>query len=75
MSMFESHESKDGVRFSWNVLPTTKADGQKLHIPVAALYTPLKPIDGLGTVNYKPLTCTKCHSVLNPYWYVYSILY
>lgn len=67
-SVFADAEARDAVRFSWNVFPTTKADGQKMQVPVAAIYTPLKPLEGMGTVSYKPIQCAKCSAVLNPYW-------
>ncbi len=65
--MFAECENSDGIRFSWNVLPSTQLDGQKLHIPIAAIYTPLKPLAGLATVSQKPVACSKCGGILNPY--------
>jgi len=36
-------------------------------IPPAALYTPLKEIENMALVNYNPVPCTTCGSILNPY--------
>jgi len=66
-SRFIETEATDGVRFSWNILPMTKADAAELHVPITALYTPFKPIDGLGTVQYKPVLCGSCGGILNPF--------
>jgi protein transport protein SEC23 len=64
----EQIEDKDGVRFSWNVFPPTKAESSKLVVPVAALYTPLKTrAEGeLPTVAYEPVVC-RCRAIINPY--------
>jgi protein transport protein SEC23 len=67
MSRFSELESQHGARFTWNVLPMTKAGAAALHVPPAALYTPFKPIDGLGTLSYKPVHCGTCGGILNPY--------
>jgi protein transport protein SEC23 len=66
---FESIENKDGVRLTWNYFPTTPANEEKLAIPLAALYTPTRPVEGLGQVEYKPIMCMDqtCGAVLNPY--------
>lgn len=70
----EQIEEKDGVRFSWNVFPPTKADGSKLVVPVSCLYTPLKdrPTDSslgpLPVLSYEPVVCkAPCRAILNPY--------
>jgi len=67
---FVNFENKDGARFSWNVLPTSRLDMLSLAVPVGCLYTPLKPINGLGTVKYRPILCgsQSCGAILNPYW-------
>lgn len=62
-------ENRDGARFSWNVFPNSRMEATRMAVPVGVMYTPLKPIDGLATVNYQPISCknTSCGSVLNPY--------
>ncbi len=66
---FVDFENKDGARLSWNVLPTNLADEKRLAVPLGLLYTPLKPIVGLGTVSYKPISCANqnCRAYLNPF--------
>jgi len=73
---FVDMENRDGVRFSWNVLPTNRVSAQRLAVPIGCLYTPLKPLQGLGTVNYKPVLCpnAQCGAILNPYWYVAALI-
>ena len=60
-------EMQDGLRFSWNYWPNTKIGSTRIVLPVGALYTPLKDIEGLTPVEYPPVTCKPCGSVLNPY--------
>lgn len=66
---FESNEDVNGVRFSWNALPKSRADANRMVVPVGSLYTPLKTNPDLNLANYEPITCanTSCKSVLNPY--------
>lgn len=68
---FVEFENRDGARFSWNVLPTTRLDALRMAVPIGCLYSPLKPINGLGTVRYRPILCanSSCGAILNPYWY------
>lgn len=63
---WESIEERDGIRFSWNVWPSTKQESQKFVVPVACTYTPLKEIANLSVLGYEPVKC-KCNGVLNPY--------
>ena len=63
-------EMQDGLRFSWNYWPNTKIGSTRIVLPVGALYTPLKDIEGLTPVEYPPITCKPCGSVLNPYCHV-----
>lgn len=67
---FAEYENRDGVRFSWNVLPSTRIEARLCAVPVGCLYTPLKDIDGMAVVNYPPIECKNkpnCASILNPY--------
>lgn len=62
-------EASDGVRFSWNVWPSTRLEATRMVVPLGCLYTPLKAIDQLPTLPYEPIVCKgPCPSVLNPYW-------
>lgn len=67
---FEAMEDKDGLRFSWNVWPASKAEASKIVIPISCLYTPLKNRADLPPVYYEPVVCkAPCKGILNPYWY------
>jgi protein transport protein SEC23 len=58
-------EDNDGVRFSWNIWPSSRIEYKKIVVPIACMYTPLK-----GTpmsVFYSPLPCSKCSAIVNPY--------
>ena len=67
----ESAEDIDGVRFNWNVWPTTRIDAAKVVLPLACLFTPLKESTTrpLPSIQYEPILCTRptCKAVLNPY--------
>ena len=63
---FAAKEASDGIRFSWNYWPTTKPISANVVVPVAALYTPLKEIEGMQILQYQPVLCRTCSSVLNP---------
>lgn len=57
-----------GVRFSWNVWPSSRIEATRMVVPVAATYTPLKKRDDLPAICYEPLKCTQmqCGAILNP---------
>ena len=67
MEDFYSIEAQDAIRFSWNVLPPNKMVATRAVAPIGCLYTPMKDLENLALVEYKPLMCQKCRSVLNPY--------
>jgi protein transport protein SEC23 len=62
----------DGIQATWNVLPSSRGDSQKLVVPNAIFFTPLKekPEDApqQPPLEYDPVLCQKstCKSVLNP---------
>lgn len=65
---FETAEEMDGVRFSWNTFPNTKVEANRLAIPIASLYTPLREKPDLPVLQYDPVFCkANCRAVLNPY--------
>lgn len=67
---FEEIEDQDGIRFSWNVWPSTKSEATKIVVPIGCLYTPLKERAEMPPVNYEPVVCKPpCRAILNPYWY------
>lgn len=64
----EAQENKEGVRFSWNVWPSSRIEATRMVVPVACTYTPLKKRDDLPPICYEPLKCTQmqCGAILNP---------
>jgi len=68
MTDFHEVEATDGVRFSWNVWPSSRLEATRMVVPLGCLYTPLKPIENLPLLPYEPITCRgTCKSILNPY--------
>ena len=63
-------ESQNGVRMSWNVLPTNAVDLQRYVVPCGIHYTPLKKVDNLQLLEYEPIQCKTCKSVLAPSYQV-----
>uniref|UniRef100_A0A914HCX9 Protein transport protein SEC23 n=1 Tax=Globodera rostochiensis TaxID=31243 RepID=A0A914HCX9_GLORO len=61
----------DGIQMTWNVLPHSRLDAQKLVIPVSSFFTPLKekPADQpkQPVLEYDPILCQKqsCKAILN----------
>ncbi|KAK7386241.1 hypothetical protein VNO78_26315 [Psophocarpus tetragonolobus] len=67
MAEFLDLESQDGVRMPWNVIPGTKQDAQNAVVPVSVVCTPIKHFPSMPLLNYAPLRCRTCRSVLNPF--------
>lgn len=67
MDTFLQVEDNDGIRFSWNLWPSTTAEGKQLVVPISCLYSPLKQSPDMPLVNFDPVQCPKCHALLNPY--------
>lgn len=65
------NEERDGVRFSWNVWPSSRLEATRMVVPVASLFTPLKERPDLPPIQYEPVLCSRatCRAVLNPLWY------
>lgn len=65
------NEERDGVRFSWNVWPSSRLEATRMVVPVASLITPLKERPDLPPIQYEPVLCSRatCRAVLNPLWY------
>ncbi|MGH0155097.1 UNVERIFIED_CONTAM: hypothetical protein FKN15_038774 [Acipenser sinensis] len=64
----QQNEDRDGVRFSWNVWPSSRLEATKMVVPLACLFTPLKERPDLPPVQYEPVLCSRptCKAVLNP---------
>lgn len=67
----EQAEDVDGIRFNWNVWPTTRIEATKAVLPVGCLYTPLKESQTkpLPPIQYEPVVCSRqnCRAILNPF--------
>eukprot|EP01089_Gocevia_fonbrunei_P021955 TRINITY_DN8693_c0_g1_i1.p1 TRINITY_DN8693_c0_g1~~TRINITY_DN8693_c0_g1_i1.p1 ORF type:complete len:746 (+),score=179.00 TRINITY_DN8693_c0_g1_i1:39-2276(+) len=57
----------NGIRYSWNVWPTSRLESTRMVVPVGAMYTPLKKIPNMRVLNYEPVRCRTCPAILNPY--------
>lgn len=66
MDFFEL-EAIEGLRWSWNSWPVSKPDSTNLVIPLSIMQIPLMKFNELPLLNYDPLICTICSSILNPY--------
>ncbi|KAI9894072.1 MAG: GTPase-activating protein S23 [Vezdaea aestivalis] len=61
-------EEKDGIRLSWNTIPSSRMEASRLVVPIGALYTPLKEKEDGPLLQYEPVTCkAPCRAVLNPF--------
>ena len=69
-TIFYDNEDQDGVRFTMNILPPNRKELEKCQLPLAALYTPLKPIPTIAKAPYDPVRCggAGCKAFVNPYW-------
>jgi protein transport protein SEC23 len=64
---FQESEALDGLRFSWNVWPSSRIEATRMVVPFGAIVTPLHKLEGMPVLPYEPVTCKGCSSVLNPY--------
>lgn len=64
----QQNEDRDGIRFTWNVWPSSRIDATRLVVPLGCLYQPLKERPDLPPIMYDPVLCTRstCRAILNP---------
>lgn len=64
----QQNEDRDGVRFTWNVWPSSRVEATKLVVPLGCLYQPLKERADLPPIQYDPVLCSRstCRAILNP---------
>lgn len=64
----QQNEERDGIRFTWNVWPSSRLEASRLVVPVACLYQPQKERPDLPPIQYDPVQCTRntCRAILNP---------
>lgn len=46
----QQQEDTEGLRFSWNVWPSSKLEATRLVVPLGCLFTPLKERPGNNTM-------------------------
>ncbi|KAK9880508.1 hypothetical protein WA026_011747 [Henosepilachna vigintioctopunctata] len=65
----QQNEDRDGIRFTWNVWPSSRIEATRLIVPLGCLYQPLKERTDLPHIQYDPVLCTRnnCRAILNPY--------
>jgi protein transport protein SEC23 len=51
---FYSLEAQDGVRLSWNNIPSTKLAATRSVLPIGVHYNPYRDLDNLVTLEYAP---------------------
>ena len=64
--MDENTEEKNGIKFVWNILPNSRTDMTKIVIPIGFHYTPLIKNENIPLLEYDPLRCRNCSSVISP---------
>lgn len=64
----QQNEDRDGVRFTWNVWPSSRIEATRMVVPLGCLYQPIKERQDLPPIQYDPVLCTKnnCRAILNP---------
>ncbi|XP_014283277.1 protein transport protein Sec23A [Halyomorpha halys] len=64
----QQSEDRDGIRFTWNVWPSSRLEATKLVVPVGCLFQPLRERVDLPPIQYDPVQCTRntCRAILNP---------
>lgn len=64
----QQNEERDGVRFTWNVWPSSRIEATRLVVPLGTLYQPLNERVNLPPIQYDPVLCTRstCKAILNP---------
>ncbi|KAK9703143.1 Sec23/Sec24 helical domain [Popillia japonica] len=64
----QENEDRDGIRFTWNVWPSSRIEATRLVVPLGCLYQPIKERTELPAIQYDPVLCTRnnCRAILNP---------
>ena len=57
---------RNGLKFVWNILPNSRTDMTKIIIPLGFHYTPLVKNENIPLLEYEPLRCRNCNSVISP---------
>ena len=59
-------ELQTGVRTTYTHFPNCQQKVEHFEVPLAALVTPCKRLEDMPQMQYSPVRCVKCKSVLNP---------
>ncbi|XP_021931409.1 protein transport protein Sec23A-like isoform X2 [Zootermopsis nevadensis] len=64
----KQEEDRDGVRFTWNIWPSSRLETTHLVVPLGCLYLPLKERTDLSPIQNDPVLCRQrtCRAILNP---------
>lgn len=64
----QQNEDRDGIRFTWNIWPSSRIEATRLVVPLGCLYQPIKERPDLPPIQYDPVLCTRnnCRAILNP---------
>lgn len=73
----QQNEDRDGIRFTWNVWPSSRLEATRMVVPLTGLYTPLKERPDLPPIQYDPVLCARstCRAILNPFWWAFMCAY
>lgn len=65
---FSASEIKEGVRFVWNSIPTTRVEASQNIVPLSMLYTPFLGLEEpIVRCETKPITCPSCKWIANSF--------
>jgi protein transport protein SEC23 len=68
--MEANNDELNGIKFTWNVFPSNRTDVASITIPLGFHYSPNKKTEALQVLEYDPVICSQCKSVLNPHFQV-----
>ena len=67
-AMTDQQDRQNGLRFSWNIWPSSRLETTRIVVPVGCMYTPLKQIEDMPeALPYDPIKCNGCGAILNPF--------
>ena len=67
-AMTDQQDRQNGLRFSWNIWPSSRLETTRIVVPVGCMYTPLKQIEDMPeALPYDPIKCNGCGGILNPF--------
>ncbi|ODV70490.1 vWA-like protein [Hyphopichia burtonii NRRL Y-1933] len=64
---YQQEEHLQGVRFNWNVFPSTRLEQSQLLTLVGCLYKPFNESETIPTLTSHAISCSSCLNYINPY--------